>query len=58
MVFSDPRFFCFFLGTNVMQTLEHALQTVSYEVLITSEPGLESKEWNRISCIQVVGFVA
>lgn len=41
-----------------MQTLECALQAVYYGVLITSEPGLESKEWNRISFIPVVGFVA
>lgn len=40
-----------------MQTLEHALQLVYYEVLITSEPDLESKEWNRISFIPVVGIV-
>lgn len=57
MFYPDPRF-VFFLGTIPMQTSEHDLQAVYYEVLITSEPGLESKEWNRISFIPVVGFVA
>lgn len=39
----------FFLGTIPMENLECALHAVNYEVLITSEPGLENKGWNRIS---------
>lgn len=48
----------FILYTIFMQTLENALWLVYYEVLVTSEPGLECKEWNRVSFIPVVGFVA
>lgn len=56
--FSVLTLVLFILYIILMQTLENALQLVYYEVLVTSEPGLECKEWNRISFILVVGFVA